>query len=450
MSGSVKKRANEILSEPITVAVLGSGGREHALAAKIAESSFCKKVIVLPGNDGISMISPSVATHNADVTDFVSLGKILKKLSVDLVVVGPDNLLAAGVVDALSAQGFAVFGPSARAARIESSKSFAKAVMREADVPTAKYVELKNDDSKALAEAAEKLGGYPLVLKYDGLALGKGVRICADSMEAGQFLTDVFQGQLFSRGADGQNCTVIAEEFLSGHEVSLFALTDGQVYEVLEPACDHKRLLDGNNGPNTGGMGAYSPVPWLTGEQVSEMAKIIFPPLLSQMREQNAQFKGLLYAGLMVRGRDFWVLEFNARFGDPETQAILPRLESDLLVLLWSIAVDCFDRHRIAFPLRWAKSGCVNVVAASQGYPNAPQTGMPIEGLLQCKHGKVFCAAVKLDGKNLVTAGGRVFSVSCVADGIAQAAQNAQGCLKEIRFEGMQYRKDVGRLSSIY
>lgn len=449
----VSKSSDEILSKPITVAVLGSGGREHALAWKLAQSSLCSKVLVVPGNDGIAAAEPKIVVKKENATDFEALSATLKKTHVDLIVVGPDDLLALGVVDALTKEGFAVFGPTQAAARLESSKAFAKEIMRLANVPTAKHVQLASGDQEQLGTVAAELGGYPIVLKYDGLALGKGVRICADEGDAQAFLKEVFEENRFTRATAKKKETkalVIAEQFLTGHEVSLFALTDGERFVGLEPVCDHKRLLDGNMGPNTGGMGAYSPVPWLTKEQVDEISKTVFPPLLRQMREARVPFKGLLYAGLMVKGRDFWVLEFNARFGDPETQALMPRLESDLLPVLWGIANDSFERHLNANPLRWRKSACVNIVAASKGYPDAPETGFAITGLEQAKGAQVFLAGVKDQDGALVTSGGRVLSVSAVADSLAEAGATAQGALKNIQFEGMQFRKDVGRVSSHY
>lgn len=453
MPRSLKSQPGEILSHPITVAVLGSGGREHALAWKIAQSALCKQVLVMPGNDGIPALDPKIAVKKEDVTDFEALAATLKKAHVDLVVVGPDDLLAIGVVDALTKEGLAVFGPTQAAARLESSKAFAKEIMRLADVPTAKHVELSSGDASQLAAAAEELGGYPVVLKYDGLALGKGVRICADESDAQAFLKEVFEDNRFARAGSKKKESkplVIAEQFLSGHEVSLFALTDGERFVALEPACDHKRLLEGNMGPNTGGMGAYSPVPWLTKEQVQDVSKTVFPPLLAQMREAHAPFKGLLYAGLMVKGRDFWVLEFNARFGDPETQALMPRLDSDLLPVLWGVATDSFERHLNATPLRWKAESCVSVVAASQGYPEAPEVGFAISGLEQVKNAKVFTAGVKGEDSALVTSGGRVLCVSALGGSLAEAGAAAHGALKNIQFEGMQFRKDVGRVSSHY
>lgn len=447
------KPIDDILREPITVAVLGSGGREHALATKIAESPLCKKVIVLPGNDGMVYHASKISIKKEDVFDFNALGETLKKLKIDLVVVGPDDLLAAGVVDALTEMGLTVFGPTKAAARIEWSKTFGKEMMRLADVQTADFMPVTADDVKRLDAVAKELGGFPIVLKYDGLALGKGVRICADENDAVRFLKEVFEDKVFAKSASKSGPAaphVVAERFLQGHEVSLFALTDGENYVALEPACDHKRLLDGNMGPNTGGMGAYSPVPWLTRDHFEDMAKVVFRPLLAQLKEAGTPFKGLLYAGLMVQGRDSWVIEFNARFGDPETQALLPRLESDLLPLLWGVATDSFERHLIVAPLRWSSRACVNIVAASRGYPQKPETGFEIEGLDAIGDARLFFSGVKSDNGRFLTSGGRVLSVSCLEESLAEAAAAAQAAIRKVRFEGMQFRKDVGRLASQY
>jgi phosphoribosylamine--glycine ligase len=359
------------------------------------------------------------------------------------------------MVDDLEAAGLAVFGPRKAAARIESSKSFAKEMMTAAGVPTARSVTLTSADEARLEAAAEALGGYPIVLKYDGLALGKGVRICADPREALEFAREIVEGGRFKKAgskAKSNEPVIVAEQFLTGHEVSLFALTDGRSYVPLEPACDHKRLSEGNVGPNTGGMGAYSPVPWLSKGEAHAMTEKIFPPLLEKLREAKIPFRGLLYAGLMVKGEEFWVLEFNARFGDPETQAVLPRLKSDLLPLLYGIAHTgstpaSFERNFDANPLRWATEACVNIVAASRGYPEKPETGFTISGLENAGRDaacRIFYAGVKAQGTQLVTSGGRVLGVSCMAESLDQARSRAIAVLESMSFEGMSFRRDIG------
>jgi phosphoribosylamine--glycine ligase len=448
---AVKTAKNTLLTEPIRVAVVGSGGREHALARKIASSPFCKSVVVLPGNAGmlrdhsihtrrkISIAQPSTSKGDDGFQD------------IDLVVIGPDDLLAAGMTDELQAKGHLVFGPTKAAAKLEWSKSFAKKILEATGIPSAHHVLLTEKDQERMSEIAVELGGYPLVLKYDGLALGKGVLICETEGEALAFLADVFSGKKFSARDDSPHPSVVAERFLQGHEISLFALTDGDSYVLLDPACDHKRLLDGNRGPNTGGMGAYSPVPWLPPERVRQIGEKIFPPVLAKMREIKTPFRGLLYAGLMVRGSEYWVLEFNARFGDPETQVVLPRLESDLLPLLYGVACGDLLKNLEAHPLRWTSATCVNVVAASEGYPEKPKVGFPITGRVS-DDAQVFYSGVRAVAdaspgeSGLVTSGGRVFSVSCLGETVEDARAKAIAALQELRFEGMHYRKDIGRV----
>lgn len=461
MPRELKKR-QDLLTKPITVAVLGTGGREHALAKKISESPLCRSVVVLPGNDGMAAagLKISKAAASADLKEAEGLARQLEEIGAELVVIGPDDLLAAGLVDDLERRGFAVFGPTKAAARIEWSKSFAKELMAKANIPTSPHGILTEPSTERLAELADELGGYPLVLKYDGLALGKGVRVCADRFEAEAFAREVLEGEKFSKPAKGKAKdvpVVIVEQFLTGHEVSLFAVTDGETIVMLEPACDHKRLLEGNAGPNTGGMGAYSPVPWLLPESVKEMGERIFAPLLAELKAEGASFKGLLYAGLMVRGRDFWVLEFNARFGDPETQALLPRMESDLLPLLYGAASQSLERHRDACPLRWTSRSCVNIVLASRGYPEKPETGHVISGLPQgldrsgasdCER-IYFSGVVEKDGV-LCNSGGRVLSVSALDENIEGARRRVLAVAANIRFEGVSYRKDIGSVRSNY
>lgn len=445
----VKRLREDLLTEPIAVVVLGSGGREHALAHKISQSPLCGSVTVMPGNDGMRL-SPKIKTLAIRVDDHDAVIAAVKDLDCQLVVVGPDDLLAAGIVDSLEKADVNVFGPRKEAARIEWSKSFAKGLMIDAGVPTARHALLRSEDAAALGQVAASLGGYPLVLKYDGLALGKGVRVCADELEAREFLGEVFGQKKFGCKGAASVPEVVAEEFLTGHEVSLFALCDGQTYALLEPACDYKRLLAANAGPNTGGMGAYSPVPWLAREFVVEMGERIFPPILKKL-----PFKGLLYAGLMVQNQDFRVLEFNARFGDPETQVILPRLASDLLPLLYSIAVGKeFRRYLDANPLRWSPKACVNVVLASRGYPEKPEVGHEIRfhSDFQSAPQFLYFAGVK-SGETasvLRTSGGRVLSVSALGDGLEDARLNALAGVKSIEFEGMQFREDIGRVGPGY
>lgn len=450
--------SSKLLSEPITVAVLGAGGREHAIAEKISESYFCKKVLVIPGNDGIKLCDhPKIRCEKInplEIAETESLIQFLHEQEVGLVVVSTDDLLAMGLVDKLEGSGLRVFGPRKNAAKIEWSKSFAKRIMADAGVSTAKSETVDETDWEKSWEAiVEKLGGFPVVLKYDGLALGKGVRVCQNYAEAKEFLDEVFTDKKFGEGDKSSSSSgsatrkVLFEEFLIGHEVSVFALTDGNFWTILEPACDHKRLNEGNTGPNTGGMGAYSPVPWLTQMQLSRISEQVFEPVLKAMREQKTPYKGLLYAGLMVRKDEFWVLEFNARFGDPEAQALLPRMESDLLLLLYGVACGELQRYVDVAPLRWSLKSCVNVVVASRGYPEKPETGFPIElPDLKTSVCKIFFSGVKASKGVLTNSGGRVLSVSALADSLGEASRMASLEIGNIRFEGMQHRRDIARV----
>lgn len=455
MPREINKR-QDLLVKPIRVAVLGSGGREHALAQKIWESPLCSELVVLPGNDGIA--ATGIQTRQVNLKDHAAMIEALRNFEADLVVVGPDDLLAAGVVDVLEKEGFAVFGPTKASARLEWSKAFAKEMMEKAGINTARFSLLTKSDPAALDAIVEDLGGYPVVLKYDGLALGKGVRICPDRYDALEFVKEVFEDEKFSKATrtskSKSNPGIVVEQFLSGHEVSVFAVAQGETFVLLEPACDHKRLLEGNNGPNTGGMGAYSPVPWLSTNDLSEMSEKIFKPLLSAMNKAGAPFKGLLYAGLMVNGSDFWVLEFNARFGDPETQVILPRLDSDLLPILYGVAIGSLSRHLDACPVRWTTKSCVNVVLASRGYPESPETGHVISGLPEISKevrgsaGRVYFAGVTEKDGAFCNTGGRVLSVSALGESVDTARRSAISVASNIHFEGAYFRKDVGSVRS--
>ncbi len=397
-------------SMKLKVAVCGKGGREHALAWKISQSPFCDRVVVVPGNAGINREFECI---NVDPLNFEKLTAALK--DVDLVVIGPDDYLAAGMTDFLQAKGFTVFGPTKSAAKLEWSKSFAKDVMRAAGIPFADSLSV---DKESLDRVAEKLG-YPLVIKDDGLALGKGVFICANEPVA-LLALESLQGK-----------KIFAEKFLQGREVSLFAICDGTDYVVMEPACDYKRLNDGDRGPNTGGMGAYSPAPWF--ENHEAIGAQIFPAVLNEMKKRGIPFSGLLYAGLMVDRDGFHVLEFNARFGDPETQVLLPRMKSDLLPLLYNSSVATEK-------ISWTDEVAVNAVAASPGYPGTPEVGAQLTG--QTKE-RVFYAGVKQNGEELVTAGGRVFSVTTLGRNFKEANTKASTALSDFSFLRMHYRRDI-------
>jgi phosphoribosylamine--glycine ligase len=397
----------------VKVLVVGSGGREHALAWKIAASDALQELHAAPGNPGIAALA---RCHPIRMDDVEGLLGLCRQHEIDLVVVGPEAPLVAGIADHLRAAGISVFGPSAGAARIEGSKSFAKEIMRAAGVPTA----------AALGEASA-----PCVVKADGLAGGKGVFVCRAQDEADRAVE-----QARALGGD-----VVLEELLEGEEVSLFALSDGAEALPLAPAQDFKRLLDDDEGPNTGGMGSYSPVPFLARDEIDELVELVHRPVLAELAERGTPFVGLLYAGLMLTDDGPRVLEFNCRFGDPETQAILPRLEGDFLGALARAAEGALSGVEVSA----GPHAAVTVVLASQGYPDAPQAGVPIDGLADAEAtgALVFHAGTALRDGRLVSAGGRVLDVTGIGDSVAEAREDAYAAVEKIDLRGAQFRRDI-------
>ena len=397
----------------MNVLVVGSGGREHALAWKLATSPALGELHAAPGNPGIARVA---TCHPVRTEDAEALLDLCLELAIDLAVVGPEAPLVAGVAEELRRRGVAVFGPSAAAARIEGSKSFAKEVMRAAGVPTA-------------AELPEPRA--PCVVKADGLAAGKGVFVCRDQPEA--------EAAYVRARALGER--VVVEELLEGEEVSVFSLADGVDALALPPAQDAKRLLDGDEGPNTGGMGAYSPVPFLDDDDLDELVETIHLPVLAELARRGTPFVGLLYAGLMLTADGPRVLEFNCRFGDPETQAILPRLDDDLLEPLARAAAGRLDDSQLA----WSSQAAVTVVLASRGYPEAPETGAQIRGVeeAEAQGALVFHAGTALREGALTSAGGRVLNVTGLGPTSADARERAYDAIREIELPGAHYRRDI-------
>jgi len=389
-------------------------------------------VLCAPGNVGIAEVAE---LHDVDPTDTAMVRELAVREGIDLVIVGPEAPLVAGVVDSLQAADIPVFGPTSEAARIESSKVFAKDVMAAAGVPTARH--WAGNDAQS-ARAALRDFDQPYVVKADGLAAGKGVRICVDEAEAGEALTELMIDQLM--GAAGS--TVLIEEFLEGPEVSVFGLCDGSDVVVLAPAQDFKRVGAGDTGPNTGGMGAYCPYP-LDQAALDGLRDGVFRPVLAELAVRGARYVGVLYAGLVLAADGPKVLEFNARFGDPETQALLPRLSSDLAEVL----AACAAGRLASTPApRWDERSAVTVVLASGGYPAEYQTGKPISGLDEAAAmdgALVFHAGTRLDGDQVVTAGGRVLAVTGLADTVGQAREIAYAAADRIDFDGMQRRDDI-------
>ncbi len=418
-----------------TLLIVGSGGREHVLGWKLAQSSRVSRLIVLPGNEGM----PSEWERWSDSLsrqDFEKLAQKAQKEKVDLAVIGPDNPLADGIVDVFESYGIPTFGPRAAAAQIEASKAFAKELMRLAGVPTAKYwvVETEDEGLEVLGQEAWPSG---VVVKADGLAFGKGVRVCETLMDAQQAVHELIQisGKL------------VIEEKLLGEEISWMAFCDGQGCALLEPVRDYKRLLDRNEGPNTGGMGAISPVPDIPQGFSETLRNQVFLPVLRQMKKQGTEFRGILYAGLMVdfTSGQYWVLEFNARFGDPEAQALLPRMEGDLLP--WCEAVARGDLSGLPASVPFKKDFSVFVVGAAPGYPERPVLGIPIR-ILDQNPKSYFFAGVRRQGSELLTSGGRVLGALGMGTRLELAREEAYERLGRVTFEGMQFRTDIGRFGS--
>jgi len=414
------------------ILVIGGGGREHALVWKLKQSSSVDRIFCAPGNAGTAAIAENVAVS---ATDLPQLLRLAKQNDVDLTVVGPDDPLAMGIVDFFTADRLRIFGPKKSAARLESSKIFAKELMRTQKVPTAQ-ARTFSDSKEALGYCDELK--FPVVIKADGLALGKGVIIAPDVATAKSTIEAMMNEARF--GDAGRR--IVIEEFLCGTECSLHALVDGKNYRLLESARDHKRAFDGDEGPNTGGMGAFSPADNWDAQLQSQFESEIMQPLLRGLAKERIAYRGLLYPGLMITSDGVRVLEFNCRFGDPETQALLPRMKSDLLPLLEATIDGKLDNHTID----WDKRASVTVVLASAGYPGKYETGKAISGLDEASKleaVQVFHAGTKIANNEVATAGGRVLAVTALGSTIAVARSRAYEAVSLIQFEGCHYRRDI-------
>ena len=416
------------------IAVVGGGGREHALLVTLAQSPDIDGLYAVPGNAGTAQAATNV--DGVGPADAAGLAAFVEREGVDLTIIGPEQPLVAGVADELQDRGLAVFGPTAAAARIEGSKAFAKEVMAAAGVPTAR-AEAFTDAAEALA-ALDRFGP-PWVVKADGLAAGKGVTVTGDRAAATAAIQAALVGGVHGEGG----ARILLEEHLAGPEASLLAVTDGRTVLPLAPARDHKRVGDGDQGPNTGGMGAYSPLPDLPDELVDELRRTVLEPTVAELLRRGVRYQGVLYAGLTLTADGPRVLEFNCRFGDPEAQAILPRLTTDLADLAWSTTEGTLAGHKVG----WDPRPCVTVVLASGGYPGSYRKGLEVDGLqaAAARPGvHLFHAGTALDPAGRVrTTGGRVLAVTALGDDLADARARAYAAVELVRFDGVHYRRDI-------
>jgi phosphoribosylamine--glycine ligase len=421
----------------VNILVVGSGGREHALAWKLKQSSGVERIFCAPGNAGTAELGENVAIAANDLS---ALARFAKENRIDLTVVGPDDPLAAGIVDLFDAEGLRIFGPTKSAARLESSKSFAKELMRQKRIPTARAAIFEKEEAAAAFIGESH---FPIVIKADGLALGKGVIVAKDVAEGQATIDAMMKERRFGEAGT----RLLIEECLTGSECSLHALVDGASYCMLATARDHKRAFDGDTGPNTGGMGAFSPADNFNAELQARFDREVMDPLLEGLRESGVKFRGLLFPGLMITADGPRVLEFNCRFGDPETQAILPRLKSDLLPLLEATIDSKLDCTKI----EWDERAAVTVVLASGGYPGKYDVGKPISGLetAQAEGVQVFHAGTRRENGSVVTAGGRVLTVTALGETVAIARERAYEAASKIDFEGCHYRRDIALSAAV-
>ncbi len=422
------------------VLLIGSGGREHALAFKISQSKSLKKLFIAPGNPGTKTLGENVLLNPAD---FESIISFCKEKEIDLVVIGPEKPLVDGLADLLRKNSFNVFGPNKNAAAIEGYKSFAKNLMRKYNIPTADYAEFS---SSQLTEAEEFLGksNYPVVIKADGLAAGKGVIICNNLEEGLNTLKEMFIKKKFGNAGE----KIIIEEFLKGEEASIFAITDGDKFVCLPSAQDHKRIGDNDTGKNTGGMGAYAPAPLITSELLNRIEDEIISTTIKSMKQEGNIFNGCLYCGLMITEDGPKVVEFNCRFGDPETQAVVPLLEGDFLELLYSAAIGILNKDAV----HYSGGAAVCVVAASKGYPENYEKGAEIFGLNDITNNDIiiFHAGTKEENGRIVTDGGRILGATSFIKGndLRIAKQKSYQALDKIYFNGIYFRKDISDKAS--
>lgn len=412
------------------ILLLGSGGREHAIAYKLAQSSKVEKVYVAGGNDGIALEDKCecvALNKNEEIVEFA------KENNIDFTVVGPEAPLCDGIVDLFRNENLKIFGPAKNGAILEGSKAFSKDFMKKYNVRTAEY-EVFTDAEKAL-EYAEK-AKYPLVVKADGLAAGKGVVIAETKEIAKETIVEFMEKDLFK----GAGSTIVLEEFLVGVEASILSVTDGNVIVQFMSSKDHKQIYDGNKGPNTGGMGVVAPNPYCTEEILEDFKENIMKPTLKGIQEENMDFIGVIFFGIMICKGKAYLLEYNVRMGDPETECVLPLMESDLVEIIEA----ALDKKLSDMSIQWKKGSACTVIAAAEGYPKSYNKGMKIS-IDSSIEGKVFYAGVKKQNEVLTTNGGRVLAVTCVGNNLDEAIDNAYESIKKVNFDGMYYRKDIGR-----
>lgn len=417
------------------VLVVGSGGREHAVIRKLAENPEIDRIFCAPGNGGISVQAQLVEIKATDVEGMVAFAK---KEGIDFVVVTPDDPLVLGMADAMEEAGIPAFGPSKKAAQIEGSKVFAKNLMKKYGIPTAKY-EVFDDPSKVIAYI-ERENQFPAVIKADGLALGKGVVIARNLAEAKEAVHSIMEDKIFGKSGN----QVVVEEFLTGKEVSVLAFTDSHTISPMISSMDHKRVYDNDEGPNTGGMGTIAPSPYYTPEVAKRCMEEIFLPTMEAMKKEGRPFKGCLYFGLILTERGPKVIEYNCRFGDPETQVVLPLLKTDLFTIMRAVR----DERLGEVDIRWSTGAAACVVLASGGYPKKYETGLPIEGLDENGGHSgviVYHAGTKKQDGRFLTAGGRVLGVTGLGETLPQALEKAYGAVREITFKNAHYRTDIGK-----
>jgi len=419
--------------------VIGSGGREHALVWKLAQSPLVEKIFCAPGNAGIAQLASCI---DIPATNIEALRQFAAEKTIDLTVVGPEAPLVAGIVDEFEAQGLAIFGPSCLAAMIEGSKAYAKQLMQKYHIPTADFL-IFDDVQKARAFVND--ANLPTVIKADGLASGKGAVVARSRQEALATLERMMVQKEFGQAG----AKVVVEEFMQGEEVSVLALTDGVALKVLPPAQDHKAIFDNDEGPNTGGMGAYAPAPVVNEKMLDQIRRQILEPTIQALASEGRPYRGVLYAGLMITAEGPKVVEFNCRYGDPETQAIVPLIESDLAEAMWCVAHSNLGSYELKIFRRWALS----IVMASEGYPGQYETGKIVHGLNEIDDDNVFVfhAGTMLDSqRRILTNGGRVLAVTGIGDTFISARERAYHTVDKIEFNGAHYRKDIGTKARLH